>query len=88
MVVVGIWLIYQQKIYIDAESKQVTEIETPIGKFRTNLPALVLFAFGFVPLVYPIVQAKSFAQKLETCGDMEAGAFPVNVYAIVKLDLC
>ncbi|MFY9608534.1 MAG: hypothetical protein WAU45_07955 [Blastocatellia bacterium] len=86
MVVGGIWLIYKQKIYIDSESKQVTEIETPIGKFKTNLPALVLFALGFFPLIYPIVQAKSFAQKLQICGEVEADTFPVNVYAIVKLD--
>jgi hypothetical protein len=83
MVVGGIWLIYKQKIYIDRESKQVTEIETPIGKFRTNLPALVLFALGFFPLVYPIVQSKSFAEELEICGAVESET-PVTVYAIAE----
>jgi hypothetical protein len=55
MVAGGIWLLYKQKIYIDSESKQVIEVELPIGKFKTNLPVLVLFALGFVPLIYPLV---------------------------------
>ena len=39
MVVGGIWLIYKEKIFIDRETKQITEIEIPGGwKFRTNIP--------------------------------------------------
>ena len=34
-----IWLIYKEKIFIDRETKQITEIEIPGGwKFRTNIP--------------------------------------------------
>jgi hypothetical protein len=55
----GILLLYKQKIYIDSASNQVTEIETPIGKFRTNLPVLGLFAVGIVALVVPLVHLKS-----------------------------
>ncbi|MGE0100830.1 MAG: hypothetical protein AB7H86_05680 [Blastocatellales bacterium] len=86
MVAGGILLIYKQKIYIDRESKQVTEVETPIGKFRTNLPALVLFVLGFVPLIYPMVQARKFVQELRIVGDVEADTFPVTVYAVAQLD--
>jgi len=86
MVAGGIWLIYKQKIYVDRESKQITEVETPIGKFRTNLPALVLFVLGFVPLIYPIFQARGYTQELRIVGDVESDAFPVNVYAVAQLD--
>ncbi len=86
MVAGGILLIYKQKIYVDRESKQVTEVETPIGKFRTNLPALVLFVLGFVPLIYPIVQARGYVEQLQIVGEVEADSFPVNIYAVAQLD--
>jgi hypothetical protein len=86
MVVGGIWLLYKQKIYIDRESKQVTEIETPIGKFKTNLPALVLFALGFVPLIYPLAQCAGMRSQLRLKGRIEGDAFPVQVYAVVGTD--
>jgi len=86
MVAGGIWLLYKQKIYIDKESNQVTEIETPLGKFKTNIPALVLFALGFVPLIYPIVQSSGFAEEVRITGNVKASTFPVQVYAVIKSD--
>ncbi len=83
----GIWLLYKQKVYIDRESKEVTEIETPIGKFRTNIPALVLFALGFVPLIYPIWKTTGAIQRIHIRGDVKAKNFPVQVYAVIKSDL-
>src|SRR6476661_10924552 len=79
MVVGGIWLIYKQKIYIDSESKQVTEIELPIGKFKTNLPALVLFALGFVPLIYPLYQCSGMFPLLSLKGYIGGDTFPVQI---------
>lgn len=86
MVVGGIWLLYKEKIYIDSESKQVTEIELPIGKFKTNLPALVLFALGFIPLIYPITQCTDVLSELRLKGRVEGNAFPVQVYAVIRTD--
>jgi len=86
MVVGGIWLLYKQKIYIDKESKQVMEIELPIGKFKTNLPALGLFALGFVPLIYPMTQCSDMRSQLHLKGSVDGDAFPVQVYAVVRTD--
>jgi hypothetical protein len=86
MVIGGIWLIYKQKIYIDRESKQVTEIDTPIGKFKTNLPALVLFALGFVPLIYPIVAIKEIRKEVRIVGNVKSSIHPVHVYAVTQTD--
>ena len=86
MVAGGIWLLYKEKIYIDSESKQVTEIELPIGKFKTNFPALVLFALGFVPLIYPMVEFSGMRSRLHLKGRIEGDAFPVQVYAVVRTD--
>jgi len=86
MVVGGIWLIFKEKIYIDKESKEITEIETPVGKFKTNVPALALFALGFVPLIYPIVKSAGFFDEIIVKGNVKATTFPVQVYAVIKSD--
>ena len=86
MVVGGIWLIYKQKIYIDKESQQVTEIETPIGKFKTNFPALVLFALGFIPLIYPIFELNGMRKEIKIAGNVESTIHPVQVYAVLETE--
>lgn len=86
MVVGGIWLLYRQKIYIDTQSKEVTEIETPVGKFRTNVPALVLFALGFIPLIYPMVQLAGLTKQVIIRGNVKANTHPVLIYAVSDSD--
>jgi hypothetical protein len=83
MVVGGIWLLYKQKIYIVRESNQVTEIETPVGKFKTNVPALALFVLGFFPLIYPIVISKQFVEEVRIHGNVKAN-IPLAVYVVSK----
>jgi hypothetical protein len=83
MIVGGIWIIYKQKIYIDRETKQVTEIEVPfLGKLKTNAPALVLFLLGFLGLFYPT--HKSGTEYLTVKGNVSSQVHPVVVYAVVQ----
>jgi hypothetical protein len=84
MIVGGIWLIYKEKIYIDKETNQVTELETPLGKFKTNVPALVLFALGFIPLIYPIYKISELLPQVKIDGEVHSSSFPVQIYAVVK----
>ncbi len=88
MVIGGIWLIYKEKIYIDRESNKVTEIDTPIGKFKTNFPALVLFFIGFLFLAYPLGSTKHLlrVKRVKICGSVHGNAFPVLVYAVIESD--
>lgn len=86
MVVGGIWLIYKEKIYIDRESQQPIEVQTPLGGFKSNYPALALFVLGFFPLVYPLGAMRDLVDyvKVETVritGPVEASVYPVLVYA-------
>lgn len=83
MVVGGIVLLYKEKIYIDRESNQITEIETPIGRFRTNLPALLLFALGFIPLIYPIWQIQQHPPSMKIHGRVTSN-IPVRFEAVVE----
>jgi hypothetical protein len=92
MIVGGIWLIYKEKIYIDRESKQPIEITSPLGSFKSNYPALTLFALGFFPLVYPIYTINNLTMfvKVDTVkikGMVEANAYPILVYAARAQDM-
>lgn len=87
MIVGGIVLIYKQKIFIDRESKQITEIETPLGKFRTNIPALFLFVLGFIPLIFPIWELHQHRPSEKVVGEFTVtgktgAALPITVYAV------
>jgi hypothetical protein len=86
MIVGGIWLIYKEKIYLDHESKEPIEIQSPLGSFKSNYPALTLFVLGFFPLVYPIYAVNNLTDyiKVDTVrirGAVAANAYPVVVYA-------
>ena len=86
MVVGGIWLIYKEKIYIDRESGEVSEVKTPVGTFRTNVPALLLFVLGFFPLAYPIYVSQQAAALADLHGTLTLKSdepTPIRVYAVV-----
>lgn len=81
MIVGGIWLIAKEKIYINSETKEVTEVDIPFfGKLRTNAPALVLFFLGFAGLFYPI--HKSGVAYLHVRGTVKSEFHPVGIYVI------
>jgi hypothetical protein len=86
MVVGGIWLIYKEKIFIDHESKEPIEIQSPLGSFKSNYPALTLFVLGFFPLVYPIYTINNIVgfvhvETVRIKGPVHASSYPVLVYA-------
>lgn len=84
MVVGGIFLIYKEKIYIDSQTKKVTEFDTPIGKFKTNAPALALFVIGFIPLIYPVYEATKLKNNITLKGEVSGNEYPIQVYVILK----
>jgi hypothetical protein len=90
MIVGGIWLIYKEKIYIDSESKQAIEIKTPLGGFKSNYPALALFALGFFPLIFPIYRlgdiqdGRVTVATVRLSGPVKASAYPVAIYAAAE----
>ena len=48
LIVLGFIALLTQKIYIDKETNEPTEVEVPIvGKIRTNYPALIFVFLGF-----------------------------------------
>jgi len=89
MVVGGIWLIYKQKIYVDKESNQPLEVGLPGGfTFKSNYPALALFALGFFPLIYPLSELSKLVEyphvvTVKLTGVPNTNVYPALVYASV-----
>lgn len=75
-------LIWKGRIVVDAEAKQITNVELPFGiKFQTNLPMVLMFMFGSALLAFPIYQAtqredRAWAtnrlQRVRMCGGIES----------------
>src|SRR5215831_5729383 len=91
MVVGGMWLIYKEKIYIDRESNTVTEVKTPIGTFKTNIPALLLFLMGLGLMFYPIFESAKQMATVKVAGEFTPQNYPQNkssidIYVVVRSD--
>lgn len=90
MVVGGIWLIYKEKIYLDKESNQPIEVTLPGNfNFKSNYPALALFALGFFPLIYPfheISKLKDYPRvvSVKLTGVPDIDVHPALIYASVS----
>ena len=55
LIVLGFVALLKQKLYVDSNTGQVTEVELPlIGKLRTNAPAIMFVACGAV-LTYVVL---------------------------------
>lgn len=90
MVIGGMWCIYKQKIFIDRETHEVINVHTPLGVFRTNVPALVLFVLGFIPLTVPLEWLRNLplpppVKELRVHGEISnSNVFPIQIFAAVK----
>jgi hypothetical protein len=80
------YLIYKEKIYLDRETKAPIEVETPLGKFKTNVPALVLFFFGFVFLTTPVYKLWNFNKNIKVTGSLKSTKHPIDIFAVVETE--
>jgi hypothetical protein len=81
MICGGIVLLYQQKIRLDAITKEI-QVDVPFfGKMRTNAPAITLFVLGFIPLMYPLQFFKTEYVKVRQT--VKSDDLPVAIYAVV-----
>lgn len=74
-IILGFIALLTQKIYIDTDTKQLTQIDIPmVGKMKTNYPALIFLFLGIFLAVYAF--SRSFPpQKNEwvITGSFESG---------------
>jgi hypothetical protein len=77
----SIALLWKQKIYINAETKEVTKIELPFGiKMQTNAPVLGFVFMGFALILVPLLIPKN--QTFVALKGHVAAHEPLMVYAV------
>ncbi len=85
LVVIGSFvLLWKGRIYLDRETKQVTEIELPLGiKMKTNLPVIMLILIGGALLVYASTEVRKFGEEITVDGDLSGSTASIQLYASV-----
>jgi hypothetical protein len=84
IVIVGgcLWLLLKGKIYLDRETKQVTDVELPLGfKVKSSAPVVVLFVLGTLLLFYAANQAAALRKQEVALGatvDVRGGVIGNN----------
>jgi hypothetical protein len=78
---VSLALLWQQKIYIDAQTKQITKIDLPFGiKLQTNAPVIAIVFMGVALILVPVVKHKE--QSVVALKGHVTSREPMKVYAI------
>jgi hypothetical protein len=74
-------LLWFRRIYIDAQTRQPTEVDIPLlGKFRTQAPAIALILVAAILVIYPISRSKPDLIKIE--GAVDTGGKSVTVLVV------
>ena len=85
VLVVGcLWLLATARIVLDRQTRQVSEIELPLGfKLKTHVPVLVLFVLGGGLLVYAAQEVRNFGEEVSVDGDVAGPRSEFQLYAAV-----
>jgi hypothetical protein len=83
MIIGSLFLIFKEKVYLDAVTKEVMFVELPkLGKLRTNAPILAVIALGLVAVIYPVYLDRT--TYITVRGKVESNIHPVSVYAVAS----
>jgi hypothetical protein len=86
-IVLGFFALLKQKTYVDADTKQPTEVELPlVGKLKSNYPALVFVVLGFGASIFAF--NKSFEHNKDVGTDTWTilGSFYPDSTCTAKID--
>jgi hypothetical protein len=79
MILGAIFLLFKEKIYLNAETKQPISVEVPFfGKLRVNSPAFGVFFLGVVAVAYPV--HFDHTNYVKVIGKVKSNTHPVIVY--------
>jgi hypothetical protein len=81
MILGAFWLLFKQKIYLNAETKDIMFVELPLlGKLKTNAPSLAIFVLGLVAVGFPYYLSRT--QYLSVHQHFASNEYPISVYAV------
>jgi hypothetical protein len=81
LIIGSFWLLFKQKIYLDATTKQVMYVELPlIGKMKTNAPSLAIIVLGLIAVIIPFYYSRT--RYLSVHQHFTSNSYPISVYAV------
>lgn len=85
VLVVGcLWLLLSQRVVLDRQTRQVSEIELPLGfKLKTTVPVLIPFVLGALLLVYATQEVRNFGEEVSVAGSVAGPTSNYQIYASV-----
>jgi hypothetical protein len=87
MIFGAIWLLSKEKLFLDAQTKEVLFVELPfLGKVRTNAPTVFLIVLGVTAIFYPVYVSKETVANTryyQIEQKVISDAHPVTVYLVV-----
>lgn len=83
-IVFSFWLLWKQRIFLDSTSKEITEIELPLGiKVKTSLPVILLILIGGALLMYSVNEVQQLGREVTVDGKVSGTATSVELFASV-----
>jgi hypothetical protein len=81
----SLFLLWRGRIYLDRETKQVVEIELPLGiKVKSSIPVLALILIGGGLVMYSASEASKIGEEVTVTGDLTGSTSEIKLYASVQ----
>lgn len=78
-------LFFTQRIVVDRETKQVSEIELPLGfKLKTTVPVIIPFVLGAFLLAYSVQEVRNFGEEVSVDGKLTGPTSDYQIYVAVQ----
>jgi len=77
-------LLWKRRIFLDRTTKEVTEIELPLGiKAKSQAPVILLILIGGVLMMFSVVEVQKFGEEVTVNGQVNGSPTSVELYASV-----
>jgi hypothetical protein len=84
IIAASFFLLWKRRIFLDRTTKQVTEIEFPMGiKAKSQAPVILLILIGGVLMMFSVVEVQKFAEEITVNGQVSGSSTSVELYASV-----
>jgi hypothetical protein len=84
IIAASFFLLWKRRIFLDRTTKEVTEIELPMGiKAKSQAPVILLILIGGVLMMFSVVEAQKFAEEITVNGQVNGSHTSVELYASV-----
>jgi len=84
IIAASLFLLWKRRIFLDRTTKEVTEIELPMGiKVKSQAPVILIILIGGALMMFSVVEVQKFAEEITINGQVSGSHTSVELYASV-----